>query len=500
MFACGRINLAARVRLSAWASATVVAAALLGCSVVDHYSGRAIIYNLEAEQAQEQALLLNIVRAYERRPMQFTTVSTITGTASVTGNAQYTFPTQAPYGAVTTVGGIAFSPVMPNGVVGGSLSGGPSFTVPVLDTKEFYSGILTAIPGQIWDLYIQANYPRDFLFNLFVEKVVMQRTDDRCQNLHTKQCEFVFFNHVAENIEIDLFQALGDQLLALGLTTELKDTPTVPFARPTNINLRFVGNPSGNKSDEAEVLGATGGPDSAGISPSTSYDLCFAPLTLKDTQLVSQSLCGEKPNKPDSKKLGGNQPRNNPPHSNQSAKQIKKSGSATVVLTASDEFINRLIGLAKEDGRPDVAERLKWFRHSQVNITVYMRHTEGMIYYLGELVRREFNDDDPRVIYVKHSKQPYKPHDTKITCYEPSVELPEVICAPIFRLHQGPAPEPGALVSVFYDGRYFSLPTPQPSQWDFSSMAFDFLKQQMALNSSAKSLPQSSVITAVGAP
>ena len=57
------------------AKSCVVVAVCVGlpaCAVVDEYSGRAVVYNLQAEQAQEQALLLNVVRASVRRPMQFT--------------------------------------------------------------------------------------------------------------------------------------------------------------------------------------------------------------------------------------------------------------------------------------------------------------------------------------------------------------------------------------------------------------------------------------------
>ena len=160
-----------------------------------------------------------------------------------------------------------------------------------------------------------------------------------------------------------------------------------------------------------------------------------------------------------------------------------------MALKASDEFIRRLIGLALEDGRPDVAQSLKAFR-GKVNITVYMRHTEGMIYYLGELVRRQYKEDGPREIFTKRD-EPYQRHDTTHICRGPSKH-----CAYIFHLNQGAVPEPGDVVSVFYDGRWFSLPP--GSQFDLSSMTFDFLKQQIALNSSAKSMPQSSVITTVG--
>src|SRR5579863_3961427 len=106
---------------------SILVMALAGCAVVDQYSGRAISYNLEAEQALDQGLLLNIVRASLRRPMQFTSVQTVTGTASASAAATFTVP------FIPGTGASGFNP---------SISGGPQFTVPVLDTQEFYNGVM----------------------------------------------------------------------------------------------------------------------------------------------------------------------------------------------------------------------------------------------------------------------------------------------------------------------------------------------------------------------
>jgi hypothetical protein len=449
---------------------TIFATVLVGCAIVDQYSGRAIVYNLEAEQAQEQALLLNIVRAYLRRPMQFTTVSTITGVASASAGIQYALPTNVPFRPATQgATGIAAFPPLPTWLFSGSMSGGPAFTVPVLDTQEFYQGILKAIPGQIWDLYIQANYPRDLLFNVFIQKVVMHTGDESC---HTDQCEFVFTNYPGDDIQIDMFQALADYLLELGLTTEQSKPPTVEFVHPTSVNVRYVGNPSPNGT--VQVLGPPGGsaPSEAPPAP-RPFKICFAPHTLREAMLVvPNSLCGN------SKSKGRDG-------------EITASGSASASLTASSEFIQRLIELA--DGNSQLMRRLAlFFSKRSVKITIYMRSTEGMIYYLGELVRRQYKDEKPRETFEKEYKA-YTPHDMKDTCKRASE-----VCTYIFHLHQGPVPEPGAVLAVFYEGRWFSLPASQPGQLDRSSLTFDFLKQQIALNSSAKAMPQSSVITTAG--
>jgi hypothetical protein len=368
--------MSARVRFRSWVLAIFASAALLGCSVVDQYSGRAIVYNLEAEQAQDQALLLNIIRASLFRPMQFTTVSSITGVANASAGAQYTLPTNVPFRpSAQGATGIAAFPALPTWQFNGSMSGGPAFTVPVLDTQEFYEGILRAIPGQLWDLYIQANYPAALLFNLFVEKVVMKRTDSKCPELdHLAGCEFVFTNSVTADVQIDLFQALADYVLALGLTTEASEPERVSFTHPRNINVRYVGAPGpGGQKDEAQVVAAPGGSaaSEAQAAPK-AYKICFEPLGDNENKCVSPgSLCGghgksstsgksqahfvERPRTCDRKWFqsrgeGTEQDQDQ----DQSSKEISSSGSASVNMIASSEFVERLVKIARKDASNDI--------------------------------------------------------------------------------------------------------------------------------------------------
>src|ERR1700748_2482557 len=162
----------------------VICLGLAACAVVDQYSGRAVMYNLQAEQAQEQALLLNVVRASLRRPMQFTGLQSITGTANASGSvtAGGSSSVQKPLISLfgpspprsrTLVASIAGATVGGTGTI----SGGPTFSVPVLDTQEFYQGFLTPISGQLLDLYIQYGYPRDGIFHVMIEKGVFKRLE-----------------------------------------------------------------------------------------------------------------------------------------------------------------------------------------------------------------------------------------------------------------------------------------------------------------------------------
>jgi hypothetical protein len=507
-----------RAWLSSWLLTPICCAALLGCAVVDQYSGRAIVYNLEAEQAQDQGLLLNIVRAYLRRPMQFTTVSTITGVASASAGAQYTLPMNVPFRPPTQgATGIAAFPPLPTWLFSGSMSGGPAFTVPVLDTQEFYQGILKAIPGQIWDLYIQANYPPDLLFNLFVEKVVMQRIDQDCKpKNHLAGCEFVFQNYVLRDVQIDLFQALADYLLVLGMTTERPKPDTVPFddSRTTNVNVRYIGtlSPDGN----AQVLAPPGGSAASDVQPASKpYKFCFTPRTYQDSQCVAeQSLCGGGNGGPDKELVAIDEqphtcsephPRGGAPantaqqafktNPTRAEGEIQTAGSATVGIIPSAEFITRLIRIVQNEAPgTTLANELSAFQYKPVTIKIYLRHTEGMIYYLGEIARRALHpelDMQPRAIFAKEDV-PYELHPEKRCAL--SVDG----CGFIFQLHEGEASVSRDFLTINYDGRWFSIPRPDQSQLDLSTLTFDILKQLVALNSSAKSLPQSSVITAVG--
>ena len=128
------------VRVTCRAAVALLCLALPNCAIVDQYSDRATMYNVEAEQAQEKALLLNIIRSSQRRPLQFTTVTSIVGSASLTGTGGYSGPVNVPFRAS---GGSGSYPPLTTWTAGGSLNGAETFTVPVLDTQEFYQEILS---------------------------------------------------------------------------------------------------------------------------------------------------------------------------------------------------------------------------------------------------------------------------------------------------------------------------------------------------------------------
>ena len=201
---------------------------------------------------------------------------------------------------------------------------------------------------------------------------------------------------------------------------------------------------------------------------------------------------------------------------------ITTSGLATVSARANEDFIKKLKEIARRyDGCPNIAGQRElaardhcrdvrgqledYFNNgTDIELTIYMRNTEGMIYYLGEVVRRGLDPDlernDPRPTFVKRSS-PYDEYPWEKDCEQPGVLVvgTSTTCNYVFRLIEGEAPASGDVVSIQYGGHWYSVVgSYDPEKPDLSTLTLEFVKQQIALNSSAKSLPQSSVITTVG--
>ena len=141
------------------------ACGISACAIVDSYGDRAVQYNLEAEQVQDQDILLNVVRASKRRPLEFSGVQTVSGNASATGTVSLSLPIWQNSARTPTT----LTP-------GGTVSGGPTFTVGVLDTQEFYQGMLTPIPMSTIDLFAGRGLSRILLLDLFIRDVRIAQT------------------------------------------------------------------------------------------------------------------------------------------------------------------------------------------------------------------------------------------------------------------------------------------------------------------------------------
>lgn len=151
-----------RLRRKVLGTASLALFLLSGCAAVDNFSSRALTYNRQAATIQEQALLLNVMRAAYRTPLQFTAFTQITGQAAVAGTAAFSLP---------------FNPSPPGfphadtASPSATLSGTEAFTVANLNTQEFYQGILSPVPLSVIDHYLEQGYPETVVLTLTVGRM-----------------------------------------------------------------------------------------------------------------------------------------------------------------------------------------------------------------------------------------------------------------------------------------------------------------------------------------
>jgi hypothetical protein len=557
------------IRRSTCIAALLSAFALSGCAVVDHYSMRAVDYNKEAEQAQESVLLLNIIRASLRRPMQFTSLSSITGNANVSGSLQgggvstqqvpflSQFPSVfSPNPPVGTNTNSAITRINTGNVTGNvAMSGGATFTVPVLDTQEFYQGILTPIPLQAFDYYLQQGFPPELLFDLFVNKIEVIRLDDgTCR-------KFTFQNSVRNELQFGQFQAFIDYLIGSGLSAERINSVT-PYGPP-------IPQPSAaptSAAETAQILDAYSKVSAAGLDirqegrgenaryrvqkRNSVFRFCFAHPTGMPADWIGQPtssmFCGQfnrrlQARVTESQSDGGGEctPRRLIPRAPKtedgaegerenmdSRSQGLPDGGVSEFrgIRLAPQFLNRIDLFQREmtANRPNTPPELLFpsaaFANGMVSFKVYTRSTEGILYYLGEVIRKhlftEFGDPS-RVTQVKtsirHGTLPLSECDDRANggSWQSKTDL-----VYLSRRRAGASGAPGSyycenlfvleteftgdtVITVTYDGKVFGIPR-DSNRGGRTLQVLELVKQLLALNTSARQLPSTSVISVIG--
>jgi hypothetical protein len=505
---------------------------LSGCAVVDQYSSRAVTYNLQAEEALAQGLLLNIVRASRRWPMQFTTIGTITGTASASGTATggYANTHQMPFislfgspspAAVAAATNSAISRIVgATGGASGTISGGQTFGIPVLDTQEFYQGVMAPVSGQLFDFYIQQEYPRDEIFTLFVEKILISKQSPDCippgRKSHTLECELTFVNSANSDVDFDLFQSLVEHLLNLGLTTEPLESPQAGAQKPaSNCGDKTTGSSAGQQCP----------------APSPDFRFCFSPrFSRVRAEVLDRALCTTAARAPISRagQSSGTtttttttrkiptdadgissetttvlvKPDTSPEVGGQIAKKTTINS-----IRLSPSFIHNLIEVAETANRAfpsgnsvefqQFRTNLPHFAGSTIVFTIYTRSTEAILYYLGQVVRHRLASD--RIYRIKTEKSFVAREYSERPCYvdeqDPDFENLPFTCDNFFVLDTGLALGPSPL-SVTYDGEHYAVPGDR-KQAGLTMHILSIVKQLLAINTSAKSLPQTSALSVI---
>jgi hypothetical protein len=185
---------------------SVLTILLAGCAVVDQYGPRAVTYNEQESSSKSSSILLNVLRATYRQPLQFTDLTQVLGSASVSASVTGTsIPVRVGGPKFTTPETAIFAPAA-------TMSGGPQFTIANLNTQEFYQGLQSPLEPQFLANYMSQGIPLKLLLTLFISDIEIK---------DTKTKRTIVIHNSAETLSAyNGFITAIDRLVASGLTLE----------------------------------------------------------------------------------------------------------------------------------------------------------------------------------------------------------------------------------------------------------------------------------------
>jgi hypothetical protein len=185
--------------------AIVAALLLAGCASAQFLAERSTNYNKAIEQAQNQTLLLNVLRARDRKPLYFTAMHQVRGNIRYgTGSGNVGIP----FGGAATTDVYSASPSV-------SYATNPTFDITLLDSKEFYQGILKPVDMETIEYYVSQGWPKDILLHMFIRQIDIG-DEEEIENYPGNPEEFDRFQRTLHRLE-------------LGVT---KTSTTVPIKGP----------------------------------------------------------------------------------------------------------------------------------------------------------------------------------------------------------------------------------------------------------------------------
>jgi hypothetical protein len=424
---------ASRTLRSAVALAAILT--LAACATVDNFGDRGLAYNEQITSIQNRMLFLNIVRAAHKHPMSFTSIASVTGSATASGQLGFTLPfadnaNLAPFQAGPQI----------------AASGGPTFTINNLDGQDFMKGFLTPIDVKTIDLLGQEGLPWQELYDLFVAKVAI--TDSNGHPLAwlynspgpwptqvAQAAEFQGFLEVLRRAQLHT-EAIED-FVKIGPELSGKDLPSLETsiaATQANLVLEAVG-PGRYQLGKTVVDHRFCIGDAATDRLTIHVDGRDYPLRVTRGMRCGATAAERAGDSPSGEDAGGT---------------------------------HQLLASAATGG---------------YQLGVSLRSAEGVTYYLGELLRQQLclqgdggcAESAPRLVMVRNEAH----DDTPTPLFEAAMRTPR----------------PSDLLTVRYLGRSFCL---AGDQGDRSAQVLTILGQLVNLNKSAKDNPSPNVVTLVG--
>ncbi len=167
-----------------------------GCAYNDHFDNRVARYDIASEQARDQMIFTNIVRASRAEPLAFLQLGQINGSNTSVATMGIPslilgpgLPSKVATGASPAGSGTAFlaSALDKQAVFGAnpgatgftanslSTTGTTNFNVTPAETKDFYRGLLLTVEPETLAFFLEQGIAPELLFYLFTDKVVEEK-------------------------------------------------------------------------------------------------------------------------------------------------------------------------------------------------------------------------------------------------------------------------------------------------------------------------------------
>ncbi len=263
----------------------VLSLALSACATMSDFSSWTVGYNKSVEQARNQLMLLNIIRASENMPLLFTGIQVVRGNGqtSVGGALGITRTVQAvSLGAPIT--NTTIKTLAPS--VNLQVASGFNFDVVVLDSAEFMQGLLTPISVLTFNHYVRQGIPLELLLHLLTEKITIT----------TPGRPTVTYVNDPLSRDYKEFRLLVTALLKLRLTTEVVNSPSEAIGPLlTDADLKSGASTEFSKALPGLFLTKVPGGYRFIRPGSTTANFCFLGEETAQSTLPQTSLCANSP-------------------------------------------------------------------------------------------------------------------------------------------------------------------------------------------------------------
>jgi hypothetical protein len=520
-------------------AAAVAVSGLAGCASVDRFSGHMTTFNSEAEHTQDQAIMLNVLRAAAYRPLSFTELQSFSDTVTPSASLSLSAPL-AQNGSMTPT---TLSPTL-------GVTGGPTISASYIGTQDFYRGILTPLPMSTIDLLVQRRIPSTVLFDLLFSKIIVRQAPNSSVD-DGKLAEAEVFTAINDPAHADTrltaYQDLVEALLNEGLTTGAGKSEAIAFGPLlTDSDLSADDRiakaaTAGLKVEEVEPCDLTEA-DALSLTRRTEVDFLTLTKAIKpECKVIGQAE--ETPNVPKAPidaaktaifaavakaraplvyRLVKAGDKTDPrfcmtgPRSPDGLTHVPagncQSGAAAKAPPAEDgKYKLRITAQAQNEGNEQrLCEALnetaksgaaldcshgEWLANG-LDVDLEPRSTYSIIYYLGELERRERRGEPPLLIKAGDVMTAIPAAPCRSADQVLSSGPNPYRCQTLFYMREGSAPSRSYL-SVVYDGRTYAVPDNEVEAGKTNEV-LDILNELIALNHSAKDAPASSLITVVG--